>query len=146
MAGKDEFQSLDETLRAHLPGKELSEVLRILYGAGADALTLPDGVVSTGPSSSSSVEELEDELEVKGYKFACDAESIRPPRIVRVGVIQHQVKVDTSLPVLAQYEWIEKKIGKIIDIAGKAGVNVLCLQEAWTMPFAFCPPDKKFFC
>ena len=83
---------------------------------------------------------------MKGFKFACDAESVRPPRLVRVGVIQNKVSVDTSLPVLAQYEWIEKKIGKIIDVAGKAGVNILCLQEAWTMPFAFCTREKKFWC
>ena len=35
-------------------------------------------------------------------------------------------------------------ITKIIDIAGQAGVNVLCLQEAWTMPFAFCTREKQW--
>ena len=30
----------------------------------------------------------------------------------------------------------------MIDAAGAAGVNVLCLQEAWTMPFAFCTREK----
>ncbi|CAB4320221.1 unnamed protein product [Prunus armeniaca] len=27
---------------------------------------------------------------------------------------------------------------------GAAGVNVLCLQEAWTMPFAFCTREKRW--
>ena len=35
-------------------------------------------------------------------------------------------------------------ITKIIDMAGQAGVNMLCLQEAWTMPFAFCTREKQW--
>jgi len=30
----------------------------------------------------------------------------------------------------------------MIDVAGTLGVNILCLQEAWTMPFAFCTREK----
>jgi len=30
----------------------------------------------------------------------------------------------------------------MVEAAGKAGVNILCLQEAWTMPFAFCTREK----
>ena len=31
----------------------------------------------------------------------------------------------------------------MIDVAGRNGVNVLCLQEAWPMPFAFCTREKR---
>ena len=31
----------------------------------------------------------------------------------------------------------------MIDASAAAGVNVLCLQEAWTMPFAFCTREKQ---
>ena len=31
------------------------------------------------------------------------------------------------------------RMHEIVDAAGAAGVNVLCLQEAWTMPFACAP-------
>ena len=31
----------------------------------------------------------------------------------------------------------------MIDVAAQMGVNVLCLQEAWTMPFAFCTREKQ---
>jgi len=34
-------------------------------------------------------------------------------------------------------------VGPILDAAGLLGVNVVCLQEAWTMPFAFCTREKK---
>lgn len=43
-----------------------------------------------------------------------------------------------------QYAAIERKIGTIIEAAGEMGVNVLCLQEAWTMPFAFCTREKHW--
>ena len=92
-----EFESLDATLRAHLPEQELGEVLRILYGSGAEPLALPRDCAAASSSPDG------DELEVKGFKFPCDAESVRSPRIVRVGLVQNTVKVDTSLPVLTQY-------------------------------------------
>ena len=31
------------------------------------------------------------------------------------------------------------RVHEVVDAAGMAGVNVLCLQEAWTMPFACVP-------
>jgi beta-ureidopropionase len=38
----------------------------------------------------------------------------------------------TSNPIHEQRQAIFEKIGKIIDAAGADGVNVLCLQEAWS--------------
>lgn len=32
----------------------------------------------------------------------------------------------------------------MIEAAAAMGVNVLCLQEAWTMPFAFCTREKHW--
>jgi len=37
----------------------------------------------------------------------------------------------------------DKKIGHIVDAAGAQGVQILCLQETWTMPFAFCTREKQ---
>lgn len=52
-------------------------------------------------------------------------------RIVRVGVIQHQIVLPTSAPIIEQRNAIYKKIGKIISLAAEVNVNILCLQEAW---------------
>jgi len=41
-----------------------------------------------------------------------------------------------------QYNAIQNQVERMIDTAGFMGVNVLCLQEAWTMPFAFCTREK----
>jgi beta-ureidopropionase len=59
-----------------------------------------------------------------------------------VGVIQNQIVKPTTAPVVEQYEALADRMEEIIEAAGKLGVNVLCLQEAWTMPFAFCTREK----
>lgn len=52
-------------------------------------------------------------------------------RIVRVGVIQNQIVLPTTAPLVEQRNAIYQKISKIISLAAEANVNVLCLQEAW---------------
>lgn len=34
----------------------------------------------------------------------------------------------------------------MIKTAAQCGVNIICLQEAWTMPFAFCTREKEPWC
>ena len=70
-------------------------------------------------------------------------EQSRNRNIVRIGLIQNKIHADTSAPVQDQFMAIYNRIEKMIDAAGAAGVNVLCLQEAWTMPFAFCTREKQ---
>ena len=47
---------------------------------------------------------------------------------------------ERALAAQAIFEVIAKLVGE----AGAAGVNVLCLQEAWTMPFAFCTREREW--
>jgi beta-ureidopropionase len=49
----------------------------------------------------------------------------------------------TDAPVLAQIEALHKRIGEMIETAAAMGVNIICMQEAWTMPFAFCTREKQ---
>ena len=77
------------------------------------------------------------DFEILAYKFLLAKEQRRSPRIVRMGVIQNQIIESTSAPVEDQFQAIAQRVTEMIDIAGQMGVNVLCLQEAWTMPFAF---------
>ena len=64
------------------------------------------------------------------------------PRVVRVGCIQNKIVLPTWDPVMGQIDALHNRISDIISAAGSMGVNVLCLQEAWTMPFAFCTREK----
>lgn len=135
MAG--EFESVEKSLEKHLPPKELAEVRRILYGKELKALDF-----------SSEVKNLADKknFELKGYAFTAEKESLRPARVVRVGLIQNQIILPTTAPVPQQIESLHQRISEIIEVAAQCGVNVLCTQEAWTMPFAFCTREKHPWC
>ncbi|KAI5094885.1 beta-ureidopropionase [Silurus meridionalis] len=37
---------------------------------------------------------------------------------------------------------LHKRVGDIVEVAASCGVNIVCLQEAWTMPFAFCTRER----
>ncbi|TYI95998.1 hypothetical protein E1A91_D01G038100v1 [Gossypium mustelinum] len=63
---------------------------------------------------------------------------------VRVGLIQNSIAFPTTAPFSDQKKAIFEKLRPIIDAAGASGVNILCLQEAWMMPFAFCTREKRW--
>src|SRR5699024_194524 len=71
-------------------------------------------------------------FELRGYRFPCPAEQTRMPRIVRVGVIQNKIVRPTTDPVEEQRRAIHQRIAEILEVAAKAGVNVVCFQEAWS--------------
>ncbi|VDO00592.1 unnamed protein product [Rodentolepis nana] len=118
----------DETAR--------SEVQRILYGGWLNKLELPFQTCQAGGSTA----------KVAGYAFKKADEQLRAPRIVRIGAIQHKIALPPTSPVSDQIAAAHKKIGDMIDAAGACGVNVLCMQEAWTMPFAFCSRERVPWC
>jgi beta-ureidopropionase len=130
----NEIESVDAVLEAHLPPEELTKVKAILYGKPCETLVLSKEALEAAKA---------DNFELKGYRITAAREQIRQPRNVRIGLIQNSVVLPTNAPVLDQYKAIEAKIEKLIHIAGASGVNVLCLQEAWTMPFAFCTREKQ---
>ena len=65
--------------------------------------------------------------------------------IVKAGLIQMNLKGDTSeSPEKIREQMIEAHI-PFIERAGEAGVNVLCFQEVFTQPY-FCPSqDAKWY-
>uniref|UniRef100_A0A1I8I4M6 Beta-ureidopropionase n=1 Tax=Macrostomum lignano TaxID=282301 RepID=A0A1I8I4M6_9PLAT len=81
-------------------------------------------------------------LEVKSFRFPALAEELRKPRIVRIGAIQNSIVEPTDAPIRAQRDSLIKKISSYIAVAAECGVNVLCMQETWNMPFAFCTREK----
>ncbi|KAH6773216.1 beta-ureidopropionase [Perilla frutescens var. frutescens] len=80
----------------------------------------------------------------QAFSFHADKESLREPRSVRLGLIQNSIALPTTEPLLDQKRGIFQKLTPIIEAAGASGVNILCLQEAWMMPFAFCTREKKW--
>ncbi|XP_050324662.1 beta-ureidopropionase [Bactrocera neohumeralis] len=132
------LNSLEECLEKHIPQNELKEVKRILYG-------VPEHDVLELPASATALA-ADNDFEIQGYRISAQKEHIRKPRIVRVGAIQNSIVLPTTAPVDKQREAIWNKIRIIIKAAAAAEVNIICMQEAWTMPFAFCTREKFPWC
>ncbi|TRY68465.1 hypothetical protein TCAL_06840 [Tigriopus californicus] len=133
----EEFHSVEKALSEHLPPREWQQVQRILYGKALKPLEL-------GPKIEGAAQEQD--YEVSGYRFEAASEQLRSPQIVRVGLIQNQIVLPTTESLEKQRSAIFHRMGQMIDNAGQAGVNIVCLQEAWTMPFAFCTREKSPWC
>ena len=127
-----ELDSLEGLLRK-LPEQDQREAFRILYG------DLPD-TIAIDPELQAYADKHD--FELAAYKIHAALEQRRKPRVVRIGVIQNQIVIPTDRPVVEQYEALADRIETIIHAAAKLDVDVLGLQEAWTMPFAFCTREK----
>ncbi len=133
LADKPEVHSL-ESILASIPDEHARrEAMRILYGDVPEALPIPDVVKKRAQKH---------DFDVDAYKFEAAPEQRRKPRVTRAGVIQTQIIAPTDAPILEQYEAIRDRTAQLIHAAGDMNVKVLCLQEAWTMPFAFCTREK----
>lgn len=128
-----EIHSLESLLRK-LPEEDQAEAWRILYGNMPETLPIPAATQRYAD---------ERDFDVAAYKFNAAPEQRRKPRIVRIGVIQNRIVAATSAPVEDQFQALADRTTEIIEAAAQLGVNVLGLQEAWTMPFAFCTREKQ---
>jgi len=133
------FESLHSLLQSSLKTETFQEVSRLLLGLNCgkplQQLDLPDV---------SSALALEHDFDIQSYTFQAEKESTREPRIVRVGLIQNSISLPTTASILDQKKALIEGVKPLIDAAGACGVNILCLQEAWMMPFAFCTREKKW--
>lgn len=134
MASSNETESLDKIIASNLSNEDLKEFNRIYYGK----TKIPEIPIKTSSEETGA----ENNFDVVAYNFAARKEENRSSRLVKVGVIQHSIVASTDKPVLEQRQAIFEKIRKIIDVAAKEDVNIICLEEAWSMPFAFCTREK----
>ncbi|CAJ0582452.1 unnamed protein product, partial [Mesorhabditis spiculigera] len=132
MAGV-EFEGLEGALEKALSGRELDEVTRILYGKRIPALEIPAKALDAAEKAS---------FEIKGFTVEAQREQLRAPRKVRIAAIQNAIVLPTTYPIAEQRHAIFMRVEQLIDAAAIAGANIACLQEAWTMPFAFCTRER----
>lgn len=138
MASTSQLLSLDKMIMNSLSDKELLEYNRIHYGrCDHNEIEIKRNTAELAAKN---------DFEIAAYDFPTKKEQIRSPRIVRVGVIQNSIAVSTDKPIADQRQGIFNKVRNIIESAASEGVNVLCLQEAWSMPFAFCTREKQPWC
>ncbi|MCL7028091.1 hypothetical protein MKW94_011836 [Papaver nudicaule] len=133
------FDSLNQLLSSSLKPQVYQEVSRLLQGLNCgkplESVALPDSATTLSSDHG---------FDLKAFSFHADKELMREPRIVRVGLIQNSIALPTTIPFLDQKRAIFQKLKPIIEAAGASGVNILCLQEAWTMPFGFCTREKSW--
>ena len=128
-----ELTSLEGVLEQFLPKGELAEVQRVLYGRPAKILEL-----SQEARESARV----NDFELRGWSMPASPEETSPPRNVTIALVQNKVVLPTDAPVLEQVEANHRRVGELIETAGQAGANIVCLQEAWTMPYGLCTRER----
>lgn len=138
MMTDDEFASLDTIIKKSLPPTDYQEFKRIYYGRTDDNIIILKPTTVTSATAAN--------FEVNAYSFTARQEETRLPRIIRVGIVQNSIVFPTDKPISGQRNGMFDKIRKIIDVAGGEKVNIICLQEAWSMPFAFCTREKQPWC
>ena len=106
---------------------------RLVFGAPCAELDLPGQI--TMPSA-----------QIRSFSIEAQPEQMRAPRNVVVGAIQNAWPCSTSAPLQQQRDAIQSRMMVLVEAAGAAGVQILCLQEAWPMPFAFCTREKVPWC
>ena len=120
-----------------LSPEEYADAIRVMQGSNmgkpVQALDLDPGVAEAAAAGN---------FDLKAFKFAAAKEQMRLEKVTRVGLVQNKIVLPTTAPVEEQRNALWKRCCEMIDAAGAARVNVLCLQEAWTMPFGFCTREK----
>ena len=138
MSSAGEFHSVERILEEHLPPQEHAQVCGALFGLNQGKLVEELEI----PAKAKALAEAGD-FDVHLHKFGAAAEQLREQRIVRFGVTQNAIISPTTAPIDEQYETIRARHEEFVVAAAAAGTNVLCFQEAWTMPFAFCTREKQ---
>ena len=133
------FKSLEESLQKHLPDEDYQEVRRILYGKATTQRDIPQSALESATAQN---------FEIKSFAMAPGvSEQLRPERKVNVALIQNAWPTETTKPLAEQRQAIFDRISQIAAGGHAAGgFDILCLQEAWTMPFAFCTREKYPWC
>ncbi|GJP56487.1 hypothetical protein CLOM_g15554 [Closterium sp. NIES-68] len=133
-------ETLEDMLKAHLPKDKLEEAFRVLHGHSnceglASSVTLPEPAVEAAQRL---------EFDLQAFRFGAAREQLREPRVVRAALVQNRIVLPTTAPFAEQRSAIMSRVTEIINIAASCGVKILCLQEAWPMPFAFCTREKHW--
>lgn len=109
---------------------------------------------------------IENKFDIKYYDFPAQEEQLRKvsikvirliefsansfnswilfpkPNEVVVAVVQNSIAKPTTDPIAVQRSGLHEKITRIVEAAALNKVNVICFQETWHMPFAFCTREK----
>ena len=63
---------------------------------------------------------------------------------MRLALAQHSIVSPTDAPFSEQLHALHARVAKAAEVAAASNCQILCTQECWTMPFAFCTREKKW--
>jgi len=133
----NQFDNVENILESNLSENDMNNVWKLFYGQKPIKLDLPEASIEAAKSR---------DFELAGYVFTAAHESTRAPRIIRVAGIQNKIVLPTTDSISQQRDAIHHRVAEMIEVAAQCGVNIVCMQEAWTMPFAFCTREKRPWC
>lgn len=130
----DAVDSFDEIINRNLNEAQQKQFNRIYYGReDHNEMKMKESSVTAAKYNN---------FQVSGYIFTA-AKETREPRIVKLGLVQHAIVLTTDKSINTQREAVFDKLEKIIETAAIEGVNIICLQETWPMPFFLCTGQKE---
>lgn len=130
----DSVRHFDKIIINNLNSEQLKDFNRIHYGREDHCeLKLKESTIEASKKHG---------FEVAAFTFNA-AKEVRITNIVKVGLVQHSVVLPTNEPINKQRNATFDKVEHIIDNAAAEGVQILCLQEAWYMPFFLCTQEKE---
>ena len=133
------YDRVEDILEEFVPEPQLEHVKRVLYGQNQGRIVSKIAL----PSHVSTLSKEQD-FDLQGYRFEASKEQLREPRVVKIGLVQHGIRKETTAPYAEQRDAIHGRVAELVNAAGEAQVNVLCLQETWHIPFAFCTREKQW--
>jgi len=126
-------ESIIETIPSE---KDRADIKRINYGMNQGKVVAPAPV----PTAARAIADAHG-FDIEMYKFEAGQER-RAARRTKFGVTQTSVKAPTDAPVGDQVDALLQYHETLVEAAAAAGTNIICFQEAFTMPFAFCTREK----
>jgi len=133
----DQFDNVEKILESNLSETDMNIVWRLFYGEKPKKLKFSSTILEAAKSK---------DFDLAGFAFSAADESTRAPRVIRVAGIQNKILLPTTAPVNKQRDALHRRVAEMIDVAAQCEVNIVCMQEAWTMPFAFCTREKQPWC
>nr|XP_023013526.1 beta-ureidopropionase-like [Leptinotarsa decemlineata] len=113
-----------ESILKRLNEKDFKQVWRILYGDGTEELKMSEKCLKLATRY---------KVELVSCKFRkIQDEQIRNTRMVKVGLFQQKLPVPLTNPIRRVKMAMYTLAMDAIKVAAKGGVNIFCLQQAWS--------------
>ena len=113
-----------EDALAKLPEDIRKETIGVLYGYNCGSpipeLSIPPAVAEYAKSKN---------FQIVRAAAGASREQTRPPRLVRIGLIQNRIVLPTTAPVAEQWAAIRDRCIEMVEAAAMLGVNIVCMQE-----------------